>query len=66
VVSPDPSVQSGDVVVARVNGEVSVKRFETRAGGNYLVSQMGPVRIDATGSQVQIVGKVVGLIRPCC
>jgi repressor LexA len=66
VVSPDPSVQSGDVVVARVDGEVSVKRFEIRAGSSYLVSQVGPVRIDGTGPQVEIIGKVVGLIRPCC
>ena len=66
VVSPGPSVASGDVVVARVNGEVSVKRYETRAGCDYLVSQVGPVRIDERGPQVQILGKVVGLIRPCC
>ncbi len=66
VVAPDPGVQSGDVVVARVDGEVSVKRYETRAGCDYLVSQLGPVRIDAHGPQVQILGKVVGLIRPCC
>lgn len=66
VVSPDPSVTSGDVVVARVDGEVSVKRYETRGDCGYLVSQMGPVRIDEHGPQVQILGKVVGLIRPCC
>lgn len=66
VVSPDPCVQSGDVVVARVGGEVSVKRYETRGGADYLVSQMGPMKIDAGGPHVQILGKVVGLIRPCC
>lgn len=66
VVSPDPSVHSGDVVVARVGGEVTVKRYETRGGVDYLVSQMGPVKIDAGGPHVQILGKVVGLIRPSC
>lgn len=66
VVSPGPSVCSGDVVVARVDGEVSVKRYETRDDCDYLVSQVGPVRIDDRGPQVQILGKVVGLIRPCC
>jgi repressor LexA len=66
VVSPDPGVESGDVVVARVGGEVSVKRYETRGGSVFLVSQQGPVRVDESGPQVQILGKVVGLIRPCC
>jgi SOS-response transcriptional repressor LexA len=49
--------------VARVGGEVTVKRYETRGGGEYLVSQMGPVKIDSQGSQVQILGRVIGLIR---
>jgi repressor LexA len=66
VVSPEPSVQSGDVVVARVGGEVSVKRYETRDGSDYLVSQLGPMKIGVDGAQVQIIGKVVGLIRPVC
>jgi repressor LexA len=66
VVSPDPGVESGDEVVARVCGEVSVKRYETRGGSVFLVSQQGPVRVDESGPQVQILGKVVGLIRPCC
>ncbi|HEX5131700.1 MAG TPA: transcriptional repressor LexA [Candidatus Krumholzibacteria bacterium] len=65
VVSPDPLVQSGDVVVASIGGEVSVKRYETRGDSDYLVSQMGPLRLDDE-LQVQILGKVVGLIRPCC
>ena len=47
VVSPDRDVHSGDVVVARVGGEVSVKRYE-KAGA----------------TPVEILGKVVGLIRP--
>ena len=63
VVTPNPSVQSGDVVVARVDGEVSVKRYESRADGNRLVSAGGSTALDAGSSQVQILGKVVGLIR---
>jgi repressor LexA len=66
VVSPDGAVHSGDVVVARVGGEVSVKRYETRGGSNYLVNQTGSIRLDADGPQTQILGKVVGLIRPSC
>jgi len=63
VVAPDRTAASGDVVVARVGGEITVKRYEMRAGNEYLVSQMGPVKIDSKGPQVQILGRVVGLIR---
>jgi repressor LexA len=63
VVSPDPTVRHGDVVVARVNGEVSVKRYEASGNSHRLVSDAGPIALDAS---VQIVGKVVGLIRPHC
>jgi repressor LexA len=63
VVSPDRAATSGDVVVARIGTEVTVKRYEMRGGGEYLVSQMGPVKID---SKVVILGRVVGLIRSPC
>lgn len=63
VVSPDRAAASGDVVVARVGAEVTVKRYEMRGGNEYLVSQMGPIKIDSKGPQVQILGRVVGLIR---
>ncbi|MCI0452589.1 MAG: transcriptional repressor LexA [Candidatus Latescibacteria bacterium] len=63
VVSPDREAASGDVVVARVGTEVTVKRYELRGGSEYLVSQMGPVKIDSKGPQVQILGRVIGLIR---
>lgn len=66
VVSPDTRVKHGDVVVARIGEEVSVKRYESRGDSAYLVSQLGPMRIDAPGAQVQIIGRVVGLVRPCC
>ncbi len=63
VVAPERTAVNGDVVVARVGGEVTVKRYEMRGGNEYLVSQMGPLRIDSKGPQVQIIGRVVGLIR---
>lgn len=59
VVSPQRAAQDGDVVVAKVNGETRVKRYEK----GRLVSSKGSVPIDAT---VQVVGRVVGLIRPRC
>lgn len=66
VVSPDRVATSGDVVVARIGSEVTVKRYEMRGGNEYLVSQMGPIRFDSKGTQVQILGRVVGLIRSAC
>jgi repressor LexA len=63
VVAPECAAASGDVVVARIGTEVTVKRYEMRGGGQYLVSQMGPVRIDSKGPEVEILGRVVGLIR---
>jgi len=63
VVSPDRAVKHGDVVVARVNGETSVKRYEVRDEAGRLVSDNGAVPLDAS---VQIMGRVVGLIRSHC
>ncbi len=63
VVAPDRAAASGDVVVAKVGSEVTVKRYEMRGGNEYLVSTMGPIKIDSKGPQVQILGRVVGLIR---
>jgi repressor LexA len=66
VVSPERAAASGDVVVARIGAEVTVKRYEMRGDTEYLVSQMGPVRIDSKGPEVEILGRVVGLIRLSC
>ncbi len=63
VVAPERTAASGDVVVARIGAEITVKRYELRGGSEYLVSTMGPVKIDSKGTQVQILGRVVGLIR---
>jgi len=64
VVSPDPDVKHGDVVVARIGTEVSVKRYEARGDGAYLISRLGPTPVESRGSGVEIIGRVVGLIRP--
>jgi repressor LexA len=60
VVSPGATAKNGDVVVARINGETSVKRFQEVDGARRLVTDKKSVEIDAS---VQIVGRVVGLIR---
>jgi len=59
VVCPQRTADDGDVVVARINGETKVKRHDK----GRLVSDQGSVTID---DSVQIVGRVVGLIRSRC
>jgi repressor LexA len=63
VVSPERTVKNGDVVVAQINGETSVKRYEAQGNTKRLVSDGGSIAVDAS---VQIVGRVVGLIRSRC
>ena len=60
VVSPGTSAKNGDVVVAKINGETSVKRYEDKDGARRLTSSKGGTALDGS---VQIVGRVVGLIR---
>ncbi len=66
VVDPDPCVEHGDVVVARVGDETTVKRYEARSDGAYLVPEhdgRARMAVAAGGPNVQLIGKVVGLIR---
>ncbi|HET6349369.1 MAG TPA: transcriptional repressor LexA [Candidatus Krumholzibacteria bacterium] len=63
VVSPGTAAGNGDVVVARIGAETSVKRFEETGGMRRLVSDESTVPVDAS---VRIVGRVVGLIRSRC
>lgn len=66
VINPDPEVSSGDIVVAKVGGDTTVKRYEKRDGRVFLVprnSGMTPIDVTARGEEIKIIGKVVGLIR---
>jgi len=66
VVDPEVIASHGDVVVARVHGETTVKRYDRRNGHAYLVPESTgttPIAISGLGSQVEIVGKVVGVVR---
>jgi repressor LexA len=66
VVNPDQAAVHGDIVVARVGSETTVKRYEERTTGVYLVpenSGMHPIEISSRGDDVRILGRVVGLIR---
>jgi repressor LexA len=62
VVSPDRAAKHGDVVVARINGDVG-EGYEAEGSVRRLVSDAGPIALD---SSAEIVGRVVGLIRSPC
>lgn len=64
IVERGTRVKSGDIVVALLNGETTVKRYVVKGDGVYLVpenSRLKPLRID--GMRFEIQGKVVGLQR---
>jgi repressor LexA len=64
IVERRSQVRSGDIVVALVNGETTVKRFVRKSDGIYLVPEnqrLSPQRI--TTERFEIQGKVVGLQR---
>ena len=59
-------VRSGQVVVARINNEVTVKRLERQRGRVRLLPEnpeFKPIEIDRNRHRLQIEGVVVGVIR---
>jgi repressor LexA len=63
LVRPQQGADNGDIVVALLEDEVTVKRFYREADGFRLQPEnprMAPIRVP----EVQICGKVTGLIRP--
>jgi repressor LexA len=66
VVSPEPEAKGGDIVVAKIGDETTVKRYEERENGVHLVpenSGMRPIDVSSRSGDIRILGKVVGLIR---
>lgn len=66
VVDPVPKAADGDVVVATIDNETTVKRYETKNGGSFLApenDEMSSIDMSSTARDVTILGKVVGLIR---
>jgi repressor LexA len=64
IVERQQRVKSGDIVVALVNGETTVKRYVEKSGEIYLVPEnrrLRPLRVAPGGFEIQ--GKVVGLQR---
>lgn len=64
VVNPDEESVSGDIVVAKVGDHVTVKRYEVQNGRVLLIPENPEMGIiETTGNDVEILGKVVGLLR---
>ncbi|MFT4045241.1 MAG: transcriptional repressor LexA [Solimonas sp.] len=60
------TAQTGEIVVARIGDEVTVKRFERRGDVVRLLAanpDFAPIRIDLRREELVIEGRVVGLIR---
>jgi repressor LexA len=60
-----PDAQNGDIVVAALNGEVTVKRFQRKRGGIYLVPSnpdLKEIRVHE-GDELRMIGKVIAVFR---
>jgi repressor LexA len=66
VVRRQASAQAGDIVAAMIDGEATVKRF-ARSGGAVVLKPehptMRPIVVEPGQGDVQILGKVVGVVR---
>jgi repressor LexA len=66
VVERGEAAENGDIVVALIDDEATVKRYAKRRGEILLVPEndrMAPIRLSGEASRVRILGKVVGLLR---
>ncbi|MGC8721945.1 MAG: transcriptional repressor LexA [Caldisericaceae bacterium] len=63
VVDPDSQVRDGDICVAIIGDESTVKKLEKRRDGFYLVPMNDVYREIYITRETQIVGKVIGLWR---
>lgn len=66
LVRPQPSAQQNDIVVAMVESEATVKRFQ-RDGERVVLRPehptLAPIVVDPRSQDVRILGKVVGVLR---
>ena len=68
VVHKTQQVENGQIVVARIDDEVTVKRFKHAAHMAYLLPEnddFSPIEIDLRNEQLTIEGLGVGVIRKC-
>ena len=64
IVRKQPDAESGDIIVAMMNGEATVKRLRLRQRKILLVPEnkkMKPIKV--TSEDFQVLGKVVGVVR---
>lgn len=66
IVNPQPTARSGDVVVAMIGDEATVKRY-AREKGRIILRAENPlyddIVLDGRSGDVRLLGKVVGLMR---
>jgi repressor LexA len=66
VVDPSPSARNGEVVVALVDGEATVKRLRRRGGAVELEASnpaYATLRVEKGEAEVRLAGRVVSLLR---
>lgn len=66
VVRPQATADNGDIVVAMVNGEATLKRFYQTAGQIRLQpenSNLQPIILSASDGEVRVLGKVTAIFR---
>jgi repressor LexA len=66
VVRPGGSPESGDIVVALIDSDATVKRYVKRRGKSYLQPAhegMKTISLSPRNGTIRIVGKVIGVIR---
>jgi len=66
VVCPQSTADNGDIVVAMLDGEATLKRFYREAGQIRLQpenSHLQPIILSASDGEIHIVGKVTGIFR---
>lgn len=69
VVHRSPEVRNGQIVVARLDDEVTVKRYRQRANEVWLLPEnpaFEPLRVDLRKRALVIEGVVIGVIRATC
>ena len=66
LVKPQPSAENGDIVVALIEDEATVKRFYKKGKTVQLKPEnpvFKPIEVNETDGRFQIIGKVVGIFR---
>ena len=66
IVRPQASAENGDIVVAMLDGEATLKRFFREAGQIRLQpenARLQPIIVTAAAGEVVILGKVTGIVR---